>query len=97
MPGYLVNPLLDSRAITVLATGDISATNLQDALAEIASEKATVLSVTTVQNNLNTTNTMYPVGRKGPEVKFDLSAQSAAKNRRVLLRMLGTPPRYGHS
>ena len=37
-------------------TGDISATDVQSAMAEIASEKATTTSVTTLQNNLNSVN-----------------------------------------
>ena len=58
MPGYArPTSILAAQNVVVLPTGDISATNLQDALAEIASEKATALSVTTVQNNLTSTNT----------------------------------------
>lgn len=58
MPGYArPTSIISAQEIIVLPTGDISATNLQDALAEIASEKATASSVTTVQNNLTSTNT----------------------------------------
>jgi hypothetical protein len=58
MPGYARPTSIFSAAeVSILPTGDISASNLQDALVEIASEKATVSSVTTVQNNLNTVNT----------------------------------------
>ena len=58
MPGYARPTSIFSAAeVFILPTGDISASNLQDALVEIASEKATVSSVTTVQNNLNTVNT----------------------------------------
>lgn len=42
----------DASAISSVATGDVAATDVQSAIAELASEKATTGSVTTVQSNL---------------------------------------------
>jgi hypothetical protein len=58
MPGYArPTSILVAQEIIVTPTGDISSTNLQSALTEIAGEKATTTSVTNVQNNLDVVNT----------------------------------------
>lgn len=57
MPGYLIVPPYTAIGIPMTPTGDIAATNVQDAMAEIASEKATTGSVSTVQTNVNTVQT----------------------------------------
>lgn len=49
MPGYLVNPIALASNITSSVTGDVSATNVQDAIAELASEKATVAALSSVE------------------------------------------------
>jgi hypothetical protein len=56
MPGYLIVPPYIAAGVPMSPTGDISATDVQSAMAEIASEKATTTSVTTLQNNLNSVN-----------------------------------------
>ncbi len=56
MPGYLAVPPYTAIGVPMSPTGDISATDVQSAMAEIASEKATTTSVTTLQNNLNSVN-----------------------------------------
>ena len=64
MPGYArPTNILTAQEIVVTPTGDISSTNLQAALTEISSEKATMSSLTavsssviTIQNNLNITS-----------------------------------------
>lgn len=49
MPGYArPSTVVTSAYVLVSPTGDISATNLQDALTEIATEKATASSVSTL-------------------------------------------------
>lgn len=49
MPGYArPSNVVTSAYVLVSPTGDISATNLQDALTEIATEKATASSVSTL-------------------------------------------------
>lgn len=56
MPGYLTIPPYTAIGIPMTPTGDIAATNVQDAMTEIASEKATTGSVSTVQTNVDTVN-----------------------------------------
>lgn len=51
MPGYLIIPPYNATGVPMTPTGDISATDVQSAMTEIASEKATVSSV----NSLNST------------------------------------------
>lgn len=46
MPGYLIVPPYNASGVPMTPTGDISATNVQSAMAEIASEKATLVSPT---------------------------------------------------
>lgn len=46
MPGYLIVPPYTAAGVPMTPTGDISATNVQSAMAEIASEKATLASPT---------------------------------------------------
>lgn len=53
MPGYLIIPPANASGILMNATGDIAATNVQDAMAEIASEKATVASLNSINNTLS--------------------------------------------
>lgn len=47
MPGYLVGPTAIAIASDVVSspTGDVVATNVQNAIAELAAEKATVAAV----------------------------------------------------
>jgi hypothetical protein len=52
MPGLLGNSVgLTASNLTVTPTGDVSSTNIQDAIAELASEKATVQSVSAISSN----------------------------------------------
>ena len=53
MPGYLVSPQYNAESVYMTPVGDISSTNLQDAMSEISSEKATVSSVNTINSNLS--------------------------------------------
>jgi len=53
MPGYLIIPPYNASEVPLAPTGDVSATNVQDGIAELSSEKATVLSLTTAENNLS--------------------------------------------
>jgi hypothetical protein len=46
MPGYLAIPPYTATGVPMTPTGDISATNVQSAMTEIASEKATLASPT---------------------------------------------------
>ena len=46
MPGYLIVPPYTATGVPMTPTGDISATDVQSAMAEIASEKATLASPT---------------------------------------------------
>jgi len=52
MPGYLTIPPYNASGIPLTPTGDVSATNVQDGIAELSSEKATVSALNIVENNL---------------------------------------------
>lgn len=53
MPGYLAIPAFNASGVPLTPTGDVSATTVQSGIAELATEKATVGSVTALQNNLS--------------------------------------------
>lgn len=49
MPGYLVVPPYNASGVPLTPTGDVSATNVQNAIAELSSEKATVVDLNSVE------------------------------------------------
>jgi len=52
MPGYLTTPPYGASGVSLTPTGDVSATNVQDGIAELSSEKATASSLNSVENSI---------------------------------------------
>lgn len=53
MPGYLVDPLANALSVTFSPFGDISSTNVQSALQEVATEKATVVTTNNLSSQIS--------------------------------------------
>ena len=53
MPGYLITPIAEAAAIPIVPSGNITASNLQDALYQLDTDKAQNSSVSASVSSLN--------------------------------------------
>jgi hypothetical protein len=53
MPGYLITPIAEASSIPVVPSGNITASNLQDALQQLDTNKAETTAVSASVSSLN--------------------------------------------